>query len=199
MDKLDSITSKQKKYRPNKKFDEINFPESNESELIIRCRPNLYGFQIIRSNEDLLTDISNNEINETLFKINKMVDLFLIKKKLDENKEFSIPHNILFKILLGSIIFLSMLTYILVVNEIKQFNEGYVLIPVILILLFVLASFLIVLKGISKVQKSTNYRKLITNKLDWILKKENELHYNSKGYLMERNSSLHWLSLRKVF
>ena len=183
----------------HKKLQGIEFPESNESEIIIRCRPSFYGYQLLKKNYDLLKDISNIQINETIAKINKMIDLNLIDKKLEENEEFKIPNLWLMRIFAITGVLLAFVMYILVVLQVPTFSQQFIYIPLTAILVLVIICLALLVKGLLKGKNDKNYDILISKGIDRIIKKENELHYNSKGYLMEKQENLYWLSLRKVF
>ncbi len=177
----------------------VEFPETTDSEVTIPCRPSSFGFCLLRQREDILKDISNCQINETIFKINKVVDLLLLNQKYARETG---PSSALLWLFRGSAcvaVFLCFLSLVLTVNGASDFRSTYVFVPLGLVVVAIVVCLAVVIQSVVSVKKEASLETLISRAIDRILKRENQLHYNSKGYLFEKNEGLYWLSLRKVF
>ena len=177
----------------------VEFPETNDSELYIPCRPSFFGYCLLRQREDVLKDVSNAQVNETLSKINKFIDVLLISQKTKETTASQTPSNWVFRITAFIAVFLCFLSLVLTVNDTPNFRTTYVFIPLALVLVAVIVCLALVIHSVVQVKKEEPLDLLVSRAIDRILKRENQLHYNSKGYLFEKNENLYWLSLRKVF
>lgn len=177
----------------------VEFPETTDSEVTIPCRPSSFGFCLLRQREDVLKDISNSQINETIFKINKVVDLLLLNQKYARETTPSRSLLWVFRFAAFLAVFLCFLSLVLTTNGPADFRSTHVYIPLALVVVATVVCLAVVVRSIVSVKKEVSPEGLISRAIDRILKRENQLHYNSKGYLFEKNEGLYWLSLRKVF
>lgn len=177
----------------------VELPENTDSELYVPCRPSFYGFCMLRQKEDLLKDVSNVQINETLAKINKVVDLLLISQRQKDRPSRDSLSQWLFGVCATTAVLLCILSLILVVNNVPNFRSTYIYIPLAFVVAATAVCVGVVLRNVAQVKQDVSLDGLVSRAIDRILKRENQMHYNSKGYLFEKNENLYWLCLRKVF
>ena len=88
-------------------------------------------------------------MNSTIWGANKEIDLLLISKKLEENREYHSDKMATLKILFIVGLILSFIMYMLVLYDVNDFKEKYIFIFLGLILIIVLVSLLVMLKGLT--------------------------------------------------
>jgi len=191
--------SKRKSINPHPKLQGVKIPTSTDTELIIPCRLSYYGYIILNENKEYVTDITTNRINETLYKLNKQIDLILIEKKQEESKDYQQNKLFALRVLFVAGIIIAFVMYMLVLYEVNEFKEKYIFIPLAVLIAIVIISLIIMIKGLMTERTRINADKQINTVIDKILKYENETYYNGKGYVFVKNDFMYWLSLKKIF
>ena len=181
------------------KLEGVTIPKSTENELIIPCRVSYYGYILLNEKKDYVSDLKTERINQTIYQINKKIDEVLIEKKLEESKDYQQDKILMLRGLFIAGVVIAFVMYMLVLYEVNEFKEKYIFIPLAVLIAIVVLSLIIMVKGLMTERMRVNVDKLVPAIIDKILKAENELYYQSHGYLFEKNSEGLWLSLKKVF
>ena len=181
------------------KIEGAKFPKSTENELIIPCRVSYYGYILLNEKKNYVSDLKTERINQTIYQINKKIDEVLIEKKLEESKDYQQDKILMLRGLFIAGVVIAFVMYMLVLYDVSEFKDKYIFVPLAVLVAIVVLSLIIMVKGLMTERVRINVDKVIPSIIDNILKVENELYYQSHGYLFEKQAECLWLSLKKVF
>ena len=147
-------------------MDDIEIPKSVANKLlIIPCNPSGYGFLLIPEKKEFFHDLNTSQINGTLRRINKDIDLILIKKKVEESKDYNSGNIFLLNILFALGLIVAFVMYVLALYDIEDFKEKYIWAPLSILLVIVLLAFMVMMKGLMTKRPFTDVNKEIMEKL----------------------------------
>ena len=193
------ITPNKKHITPHPKLEQVTIPSSSSNKIIIPCNLSGYGFMLVKTEGYALEDIPIGKLNKTIRKLNKKIDLILIKKKIEETTDYNATNLFLQKILFGLGVFTAFVMYLMALYEVDDFKENLIFIPLIVVLLVVIGSLFIMMKGLMTRRHFIDLDAEIANMLEQELERENESYFQQRGYVMEKGVKYCWLEIKKVF
>ena len=193
------IIPNKKHITPHPKLEQVTIPTSSTDKIVIPCNLSGYGFMLIKNEDYSLDDIPIGKLNKTIRKINKKIDIILIKKKIEETTDYNATNLLLQKVLFGLGVFTAFVMYLMALYEVDDFKENLIFIPLIVILLVVIGSLFIMMKGLMTRRHFIDLDAEIATMLETELEKENESYFQQRGYLLDRGVKFCWLEVRKVF
>ena len=176
--KIQSDRTEEKGITPHPKLDEINIPKSVPNKLlIVPCNPSGFGFLLIPSKKEFFHDLNTSQINATLRRINKEIDLILIKKKVEESKDYNSGNIFMLNILFAMGLVVAFVMYVLALYDVDDFKEKFIWIPLSILLVIVLLAFIVMMKGLMTKRPFTNVNEEIMKTLLDCESQENAKHY----------------------
>ena len=157
------------------KIDRLNFPVSKKgSKLIILCNPSGYGFLKQKEEAKLFHgELSGGQINKTIIRLNKIIDEQLVKKKVEEGKDYNAKNIFILNILFVLGLLISLIMYILALYDVKDFKEKYIVIPLILLLLIIIVGMVIMMMGLMQKREFKDLNSIIYDELQKAIEFEN--------------------------
>lgn len=139
----------------NPKIDLIEFPEEiPNKKIVIFCNPSGYGFIKKNDNQKFLDEsVSGADLNKTIAKMNKIIDIQLGNKKNSEAKDSNANNIFILNILFVLGLVISLVMYILALYEVEDFKEKYIVIPLILMLLIIILGMIVMMMGLMKTRE----------------------------------------------
>ena len=175
-----------------------NFPLSTETELFLQCRPSLFGYKrLLRWPGLQIPDFSLCQINETIRKVNKIVDLALIDKKTDNEIDFQETNMFLIKLFGLIAILIALVMYLVILYDIPNFKDYYIFVPALCIFAVLFFALLVMIRGLMSVRPVMDYDCLIEKAIDSVLEREQEYIYKPKGWHIQRRQDLLCLKIWK--
>lgn len=191
--------TKEKNITPGQKLEKIQIPPSKENLLIIPCNPSGYGFLLLNEEKKYLKDIPTNKLNKTLRSFNKIIDLALIKKKVEESKDYNANNIFVLNLLFALGLCVAFIMYLLALFDVEDFKENLIWIPLTLLLIIVMLAMVVMMKGLLQKREFVEINKLIMKNLGEALTKEYKNMYQQRGYKLELGKQFCWIGIRKVF
>lgn len=135
----------------NPRLDDIIFPRETENKIVVFCNPSGYGF-IKKENDKMYFGdlLSGSDINKTITKFNKIIDVQLGKKRVTEAKDSNSQNIFVLNILFVLGLIISIVMYIMALYEVNEFKEKYIVIPLILLLLIIIMGMVVMMRGLMK-------------------------------------------------
>ncbi len=191
--------TKEKNITRSKKLEKIKIPESSENIFVVPCNPSGYGFLLLEEEKEYLKDIPTHKINKTLRNLNKIIDLALIKKKVEESKDYNASNIFILNILFVLGLFVAFIMYILALFEVENFKDNLIWIPLVILLIIVVLAMFFMIHGLLKKREFININGLITTGLFEAIEKENKILYKQRGYKLELGKQFCWISFVRLF
>jgi hypothetical protein len=175
------------------------FPASAPTELVIPCRSQFYGYcQVFEAPADTRLDHSLDQINQSIRKINTAVDLILIQKKQEFDKDYQGNNILAIKMLGGLSLATGLVLYFSVLYDLPHFREFYLFFAMAIILASTILSLMILVKGLMMRRVPPNYEKLIVKAIDKVIARENAGVFSARGWLLEKYDPGKCLKLKRV-
>lgn len=181
------------------KLQTIKIPKSTENVLIIPCNPSGYGFVLVDQTKEVIRDIPTQRLNITITDINKHIDQILIRKKVEESKEYNSNNILALRLLFVLAMITAFVMYVLALYDVEQFKEVYIFVPLGIIMAIVVASLIVLMVGLNTKRISIDTDSEISKVIDKDIDAENFNLYQQKGYILEKGTKFCWLSVKKVF
>ena len=204
LDHMNNIMKKRtedKNITPGQKYEKIKMqmPHSEENLLIIPCNPSGFGFLLLDEELTYLNDISTNKLNKTLRKFNKIIDLALIKKKIEESKDYNANNIFILNLLFALGLTVAFIMYMLALFDVDNFKENLIWIPLAILLCIVVLAMVVMMKGLLQKREFVNINTLIKKNLKEALDSEYKSMYQQRGYKLELGTEFCWIGIRRVF
>lgn len=159
------------------------FPPSTPDELVIPCRPHFYGYcQVLEVPRGTLVEHSLDTINASVRRVNAAVDLILIQKKQEFEKDYQANNIMAIKLLGGLGLVTTMVLYFTVLYDLPDVREYYLFFAMALILATVLLSIVVLIKGLMMKRVPPNYDRMIAKAVQKCLARENAGVYKPRGW-----------------
>lgn len=181
------------------KLESINIPKSTDNILVIPCNPSGYGFTLLDPNKELIKDILTSRVNQTIRDFNKFIDLIIIRKKVEESKNYNSTNLYVLRFLFVFALVTAFVMYELTLYDVKDFKAKYIFVPFAVLLAIVAVSLIILGKGLLTKRQFIDIDVEISKMLDKETEKENFNFYQSKGYILEKGTKFCWLAIKQVF
>ena len=97
--------------------------------------------------------------------MNKEISLLMIKKKVEESKDYNSGNIFLLNILFALGMIVAFVMYVLALYDVDDFKEKFIWIPLSILLVIVLLAFMVMMKGLMTKRPFTNINEDIMNKL----------------------------------
>lgn len=181
------------------KIDNLDFPVSKKGKLmIIYCNPSGYGFLKKKDDQKFFGgELTGAGINKTIMKFNKIIDLELVNKKVEEGKDYNAKNIFFLNILFVLGLLISLVMYILALYDVEDFKEKYIIIPLILLLLIIVLGMMIMMMGLMQKREFKDLDLIITDKLQMAIKEENE-DYQNNGFSLKLGEDFGWFEIKKI-
>lgn len=117
--------------------------------MVIFCNPSGYGYIKKNDKKRFLADsLRGSEINATISILNKIIDLQLGRKKLSEAKDSNSNNIMILNVLFVVGLLLALIMYIMVLSEVTDFKEKFIVIPIIILLIIIFLGMIVMLMGL---------------------------------------------------
>ena len=190
--------TKQKNIANAEKLTRIQAPKSNIRQVIVNSRPDGTGFLLLNPARDYIKDISTVKLNNTIRDFNTLIEKFLVEKKISETQDSNKTIIKINNYIMIFSILLSILMFFLLYNEVNDFIDIYIWIPLSLVLLSLLFVLFFLFKGLLTEKKNMDVDFEIKNGLEAMALKENQGYYNKKGYHIDIGEEYVWLAIKKI-
>ena len=190
--------TREKTITVHQKLESIKIPKSSESNIIIPCNPSGYGFVLLDSNKEIIKDIPTQKINKTIRNFNKCIDTLLIRKKMEESRDYNSFNIMLIKSIALIGVITAFVMYILALYDVENFKEKYIFIPLSIIFVLVVVSLFIMVRGLMTHRIFFDVDAEISKALDSEIDKENNNYYVQRGYAIEKGTKFCWISIKKI-
>ena len=188
-----------KPIRPHNKLKEVNIPHSTSNNLIIPCNPSGYGFILLQKEDEWMKDVLGPQINKTITRLNRTIDVIIINKRADERQEYNAKNIFVMKIILGLGMITAYIMYALALYDVKDFKTSGIYAPLAILMVLIVTSLIFLFMGLKVERTYVNLDEEIDKMLKREIEKENNSIYQQRGYALEKGTNFCWLSLKKVF
>ena len=181
------------------KLESIVIPKSTDNMLVIPCNLSGYGFIVLDPSKEVIKDIPTIKLNQTIRDFNKSIDLIIIRKKVEESKNYNSINLLVLRLLFVFTLVTAFVMYELTLYDVKDFKERYIFVPFAVLLAAVAVSLLILGKGLLTKRHFIDIDAEVSKMLDKEIERENYNFYQNKGYILEKGTKFCWLAIKKVF
>ena len=188
-----------KPIRAHEKLKDLTIPNSTDNCLIIPCNPSGYGFILLQKDDDRMKDVIGPQINNTIRKLNRAIDVIIINKRAEERQEYNSKNIFIMKIILALGMITAYIMYSLALYDVKDFKTSGIYAPLGILMVLIVTSLIFLFMGLKVERNLIDLDSEIDKMLKREIEKENHSIYQQRGYILEKGTNFCWLSLKKTF
>lgn len=179
------------------KMSTIKIPKSKKNNLIIPANPSGFGFHLLNTKTTFIPSIPTDRINETLYKLNKIIDKTRIYKKIEDSKNHNKLNSQLSQALFYFGAITAFLMYLLALYEVEDFKETYIWVFLGVIMVVVLLSVVFMVLAVRKERVVVSVNDIVIRELKKELERETTGYFQQKGYQVRMGTQFCWIEVKK--
>lgn len=126
------------------------------------------------------------------------MDSVLMQKRIEDSKDVDEGILKINNYIMVFSIGIAILTFIMVYNDVKDFVDKYIWIPLSINLLSIVIIFVLLIKSILNKPKKKNFDIVIQKKLEEFAELENKEFFEKKGFKLIIGDQFLWLNVKKI-